>query len=79
MTAVSRKSAPIFSRLKGNIAQFVGRLDTPGFDTYKKLLVEGSIIDEYRFITGHAPAGDLWKDLFPSLRASPCKQCEGRP
>ena len=41
-----------FFRFKRNIGRFAGRLDTPSFMAYKKLLVLGSIIDEYRFIKG---------------------------
>jgi hypothetical protein len=43
-----------FFRFKRNIPKFAGRLDTPSFAAYKKLLVEGSTIDEYRFLTGQS-------------------------
>ncbi len=43
-----------FFRFKRNIGKFAGRLDTPSFAAYKKELVKGSIIDEYRFITGQS-------------------------
>jgi len=43
-----------FYRLKIYICKFVGRLDTPSFSAYKKQLVLGSIIDEYRFLTGQS-------------------------
>jgi hypothetical protein len=43
-----------FFRFKRHIGQFAGRLDTPSFMAYKKKLVLGSIIDEYRFITGQS-------------------------
>jgi hypothetical protein len=43
-----------FFRFKRNIGKFVGRLDTPSFAAYKKQLVLGSIIDEYRFLTGQS-------------------------
>ncbi len=43
-----------FYRFKINIVKFVGRLDTPSFMAYKKLLVKSSIIDEYRFLTGQS-------------------------
>ncbi len=41
-----------FFRFKRNIGKFAGRLDTPSFLAYKKQLVLGSIIDEYRFLKG---------------------------
>ncbi len=43
-----------FFRFKRNIGKFTGRLDTPSFAAYKKQLVLGSIIDEYRFLTGQS-------------------------
>ena len=43
-----------YYRFKINIVKFVGRLDTPSFMAYKKLLVKDSIIDEYRFLTGQS-------------------------
>src|SRR5713101_4890781 len=43
-----------YYRFKRNICKFAGRLDTPSFGAYKKLLVLGSIIDEYRFLTGQS-------------------------
>src|SRR5713226_8858607 len=43
-----------YYRFKRNICKFAGRLDTPSFGAYKKLLVVGSIIDEYRFLTGQS-------------------------
>jgi hypothetical protein len=43
-----------FFRFKRNIGKFAGRLDTPSFAAYKKQLVLGSIIDEYRFLTGQS-------------------------
>jgi hypothetical protein len=43
-----------YYRLKIYICKFVGRLDTPSFAVYKKRLVLGSIIDEYRFLTGQS-------------------------
>ncbi len=43
-----------FFRFKRNIRKFAGRLDTPSFAAYKKALVKGSVIDEYRFITGQS-------------------------
>ena len=43
-----------YYRFKKNIVKFAGRLDTPSFMAYKKLLVKGSIIDEYRFLIGQS-------------------------
>jgi hypothetical protein len=43
-----------FFRFKNYIGKFVGRLETPSFAAYKKQLVLGSIIDEYRFLTGQS-------------------------
>ena len=43
-----------YYRFKRNICKFAGRLDTPSFAAYKKELVLGSIIDEYRFLTGQS-------------------------
>ncbi len=43
-----------FFRFKKNIGKFAGRLDTPSFMAYKKLLVKCSIIEEYRFLTGQS-------------------------
>jgi len=43
-----------YYRFKRNICKFAGRLDTPSFGAYKKLLALGSIIDEYRFLTGQS-------------------------
>ncbi len=43
-----------FFRFKRNIGKFAGRLETPSFAAYKKRLVLGSIIDEYRFLTGQS-------------------------
>jgi hypothetical protein len=43
-----------FFRFKRNVGKFAGRLDTPSFAAYKKQLVLGSIIDEYRFLTGQS-------------------------
>jgi hypothetical protein len=43
-----------FFRFKRNIGKFAGRLETPSFAAYKKHLVLGSIIDEYRFLTGQS-------------------------
>src|SRR5713101_2228981 len=43
-----------FFKFKRNIGKFAGRLETPSFAAYKKELVLGSIIDEYRFLTGQS-------------------------
>jgi hypothetical protein len=54
-----------FFRFKRHIGQFAGRLDTPSFAAYKKLLVEGSIIDEYRFLTGQSKK--IWVQIDPKF------------
>ena len=54
-----------FFRFKRHIGQFAGRLDTPSFAAYKKRLVLGSIIDEYRFLKGQGQK--IWVQIDPKF------------
>jgi hypothetical protein len=47
-----------FFRFKRNIHRFAGRLNTPHCAAYTKRLVEHSVLDEYRFVTGEGQA--IW-------------------
>jgi len=50
-----------YLRFRRNIHRFVGRLDTPQFKSYKRLLVESSVIDEYWFVKGEGKA--IWVQI----------------
>jgi len=52
-----------YFRFTRNISRFVGRLDTPQFKSYKRCLVESSVIDEYWFVKGEGKA--IWVEIHP--------------
>ena len=45
-----------YLRFNRHISQFAGRLETPQFKRYKRLLIEASVIDEYWFVKGEGRA-----------------------
>ncbi len=52
-----------YLRFSRHIGQFVGRLETPQFKRYKRLLIEASVIDEYWFVKGEGQA--IWVHIHP--------------